>query len=595
MRTKFYINTTAKPDQDIDRVYFDGKFVYVEGETPIFYSQDGKMVELKPSIERVSYLNITSQPSGAEVFVNSESKGTTPTKISILGTKPVILSLSKQGFYTKIVLTKPAPGLTVDVGELLDGKKDLDSPVPALRAKLTDLQTKKDSKGIKTLRGTIQDKIKTFPKESSASIQKLMAAFPPNASQGSDESADDFAARTLAWQKDRDAEQVRLQGLADQAVKDLTALLAEIDAAPVASDVPAEPAAKLELNYVYIAPSAIQLGRFNQAKNLIEISIYQKADQVAFTYSGTLNVGSLSKDAFTAKKDHLQGVLKVWNLPNAGGKTPVSHGIAFFMDKSPLVLGDKGTYNSSDADAALNAKGVALEAKLAKLPSSDKASFDADETAKTTALLQTFATASAPSAPIPTVTAPAASSVDSDTASATTATADSTTDSSSSASTMPITAPVATAADASAVSDSDKRHEDASAAVDDIDAKFGRQDEYRRWGAWGLVVVAVGAIGFGALEWIQYNKANTAVTNVGNDIAQVKTDAQNACTTGGNVDQNCMNAAITVANQQGNPLYGANQLYAKDVTIRNSYGTGRNIFIGLAAASIAGSVVLFTW
>jgi len=585
LRTKFYISATAKLDQDIDRVYFDGKFVFVEGETPIYYSQDGKMIELKPSIERVSYLNITTQPAGAEIFVNSESKGKSPTKISILGAKPVVLSLSKPGYYTKITISKPMPGLTVDVGELLTEKKDLESPAVAMRAKLTDLKTKKDNKGIQTLRNNIQDKITSFPKESGAIVQKQMAAYPPNAAQSKDESADDYASRTTAWQKDRDAEQAHQQSLADKVVDDLKALLAEIDATPVAA-APApvvEAPAKLELVYVYIPPSAIQLGRFNKAKNQIEISIYLKTDAAAFTYAGAVDVGSLSKEDFTAKKDQLQGVLKLWNISNAAGKTPVSHGLSFFLNQTALTNGDKGNYNSTDANAAINAKGTDLEAKLAKLPATDKSKFDADESSKTKALLQTFSSAAAVPAPVPTVSAPAPEATE---APATT----NDVDSSTTAQAEPIQAPVA---DASAVSSSEARHDNANAAVDDIDAKFGRQDEYRRWAGWGLVASAVVSIGVGAMQQFNYNKAKKTTDKQVEARDALLDQLYNDCPSANQTT--CYEAAQFVGNQPGQPLYLYNAVIASDKKTTNSYSTGRNIFFGIAALSIAGSVVLFTW
>jgi len=610
LKTKFYINSNSKPDQDIDRVYFDGKFVFVEGETPIYYNLDGKMVELRPSIERVSYLNVSSQPSGATITLSGEAKGTTPSKISVLGTKAVILTLSKTGYYTKILVQKPLPGQTVEVGELLTAKIDLENPATSLKLKVLEVTKKNDTKAIAALRSTIQDKISAWPRESGAAIQKILSSYPPNPGQRSEESADEYGARTLAWQQDRDAEQSRQQVIADKVTTDLQALLSDLDKGA--------DAAAFALKWVYIPATSIQLGRVNKSQGIFEITVNGNGPEASYTYKTTLSLGSFSVSEITARKDQLQGVIKFWALNNGSGKTPCFASASFFLDQTALTEPTKGTYSSTDLSSDLSTKGATFDSKLAAMGSSERSSFDSEDARQTKALLIKFVApapkptptpAPAP-VPVPTpaptpvpppvVTPPPPISTPTPEVTETTTEENDTTsaDSEDENDSTPVMATKPVVPDVTENSEEDDKESSAEDATEDINNKFGRGDEYRRWGGYGAAVTAVGFIAVGVLQHMKVSETQTIVdatdATIAGDKAAILSECQEAAAQGTDLNS-CIVASTWKAEQPGGTLNTLEPASAENHKILDSYKMGRAIMLGLGALSIAGSVVLFTW
>jgi len=569
LKMKFYASKGLKPDQDIERAYFDGKFVYVEGAATIFANIDGVMTELKPSIEKVSYFSITTTPGGVDVSLNGESKGSTPTKVSYLGTKSPVFVLSKAGFFSKVVIAKVQLGGTVNVNESLNEKKDIENPSLMLRTKFNDLTKKKDSKGLLALRKTVATKLASWPADSKSAIDKVLANYPPNAAQGSDETADEYQSRNDAWRKDRDAEQSKQQAIADKATADLNALLSELGASA--------DAASFALAHIYIPSTSITLGRFVKGKTQFEINVKQSGPDLSFTYKTTLDMGSFNQASIVKDKDQIQGVLKTWDFAGSSGKKAVLHAFSFYLDRTLLVEVGKGAYSSADADAESSSKGTEFERKYLGLSSSERSQFDTDDENKTQALLISFAN------PVPEVTPPVeAAPVEEPTEAPKSDVVDS-----PSVTETPID---------NTVTESEARDESAGDAASDVEARFGRQDEYRTWAAWGLVASAVGNAVIGVLQHMQYNKAQTALKNTKEFIANENNNIANKCGEGP-ADQlsYCVDVLTARSSADEGPLAVLNKLEKDNQKISDGYSTGRTVFLALSAASIAGSVVLFTW
>lgn len=613
LTSKFYVSQSSKPDQDIDRVYFDGKFVYVEGEKPIYVNIDGTMTELRPSIEKVAYFNVTSQPSGADITINGESKGRTPSKITVMGAKPSVITLAKPGFYTKISVVKPLPGQTVDVGELMTEKKNLENPSQALKLKFLEVSRKKDAAALKSLRETVSSKLDNWPSDSKAAIEKLLANYPPNPSQKGDETADDFQIRTEAWQKDRDAEQSNQQIIADKATEDLRSLLREIDTAMEG--------AGFSIKHIYISPSEIELGRFNKGKNQFEVVVKSTDPMLSYTWKGNFEMGDRTNTDIINAKDQIQGVIKVWDIPAKSGKAAAFQGIALFVNKEALTPVGRGTYTSPDTDPATNAKGVEFDKKLEALSYSDKNKFDADNETKTLALLQKLesepvAAVAAPPPPVvvpppppppPAVEEPAEDAAVEEEPTEEEAIADATDTQET-------------------VDNAEDREESADDAVVDIDAQFGRGDEYRKWAAWGLVATTVANLTVAVLQHMAYNKNKDSYDKTQDLIDGHRTGLEQSCgaaagntvqdpatqtsrpkdpdTEGGSQfgsylpygmnAQTCTDVLVAKSRYDG-PLSRMEPVQKENKNVMSSYSTGRNIFLGLAALSLGGSIVLFTW
>lgn len=571
LKAKFFLNRGASGDDDIEKVYFDGKSVFVEGEDPIFASIDGKMQELQPSVEREYPVSLTSQPAGAAVSLAGESKGVTPLTLTLNTTRPVVLTLSKSGYYTALKLLKATPGKTLQEGVLLTPKKDLENPVNALRAKLLEGKKKDDKKALEALKNTVQSKLDNWSSESAKSIDVILAKYPPNPAKSGDETPDEFNARKTVWEEERNKEKSNLESAASSYEAAMQDLIKEIEAA-IAGD-------PFSLRYIYIPNSSLSFGKMGVKD--FEVSVSNSSDELTFNYDkAKVAYGSISKSELTADQSKVHAVAKVWNTAGSYGKYNAFHDIAFFYDEAPLSLLAKGKFSSSDADDAANQLAADNNKKLTSLP--NRAAWNSNDQAATLAALQKGASPAPVVEEVAAVPAPEA-----DTASE---------DSDSSA--------YSAEADqdqlASTVAESEEDDESADDAEYDVTDRFGNTDEYIRWAAWGMAGVAVVTGVIGVLEHQKYSDAKSAYDNTESEIALIKEDIRKAC----NSDVDCEKAAIYYASlpefkndngEAANPLYVLNTWQTKNKSTMDSYNSSRILWLSLSAASIAGSVVLFTW
>lgn len=126
-------------------------------------------------------------------------------------------------------------------------------------------------------------------------------------------------------------------------------------------------------------------------------------------------------------------------------------------------------------------------------------------------------------------------------------------------------------------------------ASNDVTDRFGVADEVRKWSAWGLVAVAAAGIGMGIYNQMQYSDAKSAHDDWSDNIDNLKKNMKASC--GG--DEKCYQALL-YQDPEGH-IANSKKTMNKNKDTMDSYGMARNIWFGVAAASIAGSIVLFTW
>lgn len=228
IHTKFFLNPGSSADFDIEKVYFDGKSVFVEGEDPIYFNHNGRMVKMESAQTREFFIDLSSQPSGATVTVNGEVKGTTPLKFSVNSDDNVVAIVGRTGFYNTIRVIKPVLGTVVQDGVLLTPKKELENPVPSLRARYADLKRRNDRNGMQAHRDVVSLRLNGWDAESKRNIEQTIANYPPNPGQRRDESSESLLQRTQAWEADRDRESTILEEAARSYRLALESLLQEI-------------------------------------------------------------------------------------------------------------------------------------------------------------------------------------------------------------------------------------------------------------------------------------------------------------------------------------------------------------------------------
>ncbi len=143
------------------------------------------------------------------------------------------------------------------------------------------------------------------------------------------------------------------------------------------------------------------------------------------------------------------------------------------------------------------------------------------------------------------------------------------------------------------VSETASRANDEDYAANDVTNRFGVADEVRKWSAWGLVGVAAASIGIGIYDQMQYSDAKSAHDELNDKIS----DHKDAMRTAAGGDEGTYQALLYYASQKTEAGTYGNLLARnkKNKDTMDSYSTARNIWFGIAALSIAGSIVLFTW
>ncbi|MCQ2106083.1 MAG: hypothetical protein MJZ26_09850 [Fibrobacter sp.] len=133
----------------------------------------------------------------------------------------------------------------------------------------------------------------------------------------------------------------------------------------------------------------------------------------------------------------------------------------------------------------------------------------------------------------------------------------------------------------------DSRDYAANDAAGDVGDRFGIADEVRFWSAVGLAALAATSIVIGVM---QHSKANEAKDNY-DELETLSTSLLSAC--GG--EKKCEDVVIENGNHDGWTLYNLQQRMKENKKTQDSYTSARNIWFGVAGASIAGAVVLFVW
>jgi len=95
---KIYSSQTDNPDLDIENVYFDGDLIYVENIASIFY-HDSTWKEIRMLDVLPCRLNVTSDPPGAQVYINNEYQGITPLYLGAIYEPTAIIRLDLKGYF----------------------------------------------------------------------------------------------------------------------------------------------------------------------------------------------------------------------------------------------------------------------------------------------------------------------------------------------------------------------------------------------------------------------------------------------------------------------------------------------------------------
>jgi hypothetical protein len=568
LKMKLFYSKSAKGDDDLEIVYFDGKDILVEGEDPVYINLNGKMEELKPAVLRDYKISVTSEPSGATVSVGGAEKGKTPVTFNVSSDKTVSVVVSKEGYYTAIKPVTPSGKQATQEGVLLTARKPLNNPATAYKSELQTAVAAKNANAIKTLKTNIQKTLSTYNTDVKKSIEDIVSKFPANPPKASNESSGDYSTRQTLWSNAQTKERDALNKDAQTYFNELKDLLAEVES--VAGDF------DFALKYEYVPYDAITITKWGVKDLTVNAEI--KNSRVRFKYDGAkLSFGSLSKNEIAQDEENIHGVLKIWNTPNEKGKYASIYDIAFFYEETPLKTIAKGTFTLDEATTASKDTEKDLNKRIANYPG--KAAWDKKDEAAT---LETLLKGEIPDG-------------------------------------TKVAKPPPPPPKEEVVYDEDEDEEEfeeemetqtkydysrygAAGNATDI---FGNTDEYLFWTGMVFAAAAIGTGVVGFLENTKYAKANDAVKDAETLKKGVIAKIGIACSDAIDV-QACISAATGVAT---NPdaevpqefkevpglILNINKVIDANSVVRDSYNKSRIIWFSAAGLSAALSIVLFAW
>ncbi|MGL1936488.1 MAG: PEGA domain-containing protein [Fibrobacterales bacterium] len=383
VKKKFYLSDYAEFDEDIETVYFDKKYAYVEKEETLYIKNGGSFKTLGFLDEKICYIEVTSEPSGATVKVDGKSKGITPVKFSVISTKPILATIKKKGYYTISRSIKPNPNSLTQDGLLLISKKEMENPVPPHKALFKKLTKKPDYDTLKILARNIKKSLKELPELLRDAKSNIETNYPANPPKGSSESKGNFGKRSKSWKKNLKNELIEQDKKAKTYKAELKKLLKKVNKAKegfralekkrLAKEARAEKkrlskekaaekkrrkaeAAQKEkeqytLLYTAIDSKNITLGKYRRGTYKYSISMDQSPFQ--FNYSGRFRKGRVNKDELLESLDEVTAVLKYWNVETEDGYFKALHGVDLYYQgkKFKTSRRSKGKFTYSESDS----------------------------------------------------------------------------------------------------------------------------------------------------------------------------------------------------------------------------------------------------
>ena len=147
----------------------------------------------------------------------------------------------------------------------------------------------------------------------------------------------------------------------------------------------------------------------------------------------------------------------------------------------------------------------------------------------------------------------------------------------------------------------DSRNYSASAAAQDVTARFGIADEVRFWSAVALSAFAAGSAVIGVLQHMKSSDANDAYKKLEDVSNKVDNKITNACSELSNPDacikyyKETTDPKAFIASDNNWTYRDLQQRMKTNKDTKDSYATFRNVWFGISAVSLTSAIILFAW
>lgn len=101
IKIKFYKEVSNDLNNDIEEIYFDDNYIYVDNIIKIYYINNNGEWEFMDMVKNsLSQLTVLSEPNRAQVFINNRYVGETPYYLSDPLEPYAVITIKKNGFYS---------------------------------------------------------------------------------------------------------------------------------------------------------------------------------------------------------------------------------------------------------------------------------------------------------------------------------------------------------------------------------------------------------------------------------------------------------------------------------------------------------------
>jgi hypothetical protein len=217
LNLKFYQQETRNNDLDIQNLYFDNDFIYAQNSAKLFYN-DGSWRSIALESKLPARLTVTSDPPGAQVFIDDNLKGQTPFYSGAIFFPSLRIKVTLNGYYTTDRLVTLSEGENVIQAFSLKPRLGIDQDKTTEEFSFESAQSVSDV--INIITGLKKAFIETKDKNAKM-LAEFNSRYPQLQPKSSFEKQSEYQARRQEYQTKKADEYSALSADAEQHVANL--------------------------------------------------------------------------------------------------------------------------------------------------------------------------------------------------------------------------------------------------------------------------------------------------------------------------------------------------------------------------------------
>ncbi|MDO5575617.1 MAG: PEGA domain-containing protein [Fibrobacter sp.] len=215
---KFYEGEVVNPDQDIHSIYFDNDFIYAENTAKLYFNLSETGVEwntLEMIPEKPWRLSITTEPQGAEVYIDDKLVGKTPLLANALTESIIRLKISIDGYYSIEVMVQKEAGKILEKNFTMNPQVSVTDISKGEQFALDSSQSARD---VINIIAKLKVQLQKVKDDGSVQLKQFEQNYPPLPPKDPFEKSIDFAQRELEYKRTKETQRKFIEQSIEQSV-----------------------------------------------------------------------------------------------------------------------------------------------------------------------------------------------------------------------------------------------------------------------------------------------------------------------------------------------------------------------------------------